>query len=222
MRLYLMNTGLALLQSVSRRSIGPLTLTGSVVSGSYNFVPTKNEASIIGPTLLDNSTVPGSVKQTLVSEHETIFSVRLGQDLEFADTTPFGNIMIYTNSQPFIWLVSEIPLNKLKTDTLTRFAGDEYYISGLLRYPYLRSLITYVPSSGLHAKMQVFSTMEDLTIPEHTLSDQVQIDQNTLPNGGNKMIIGSRITDEGYYASPISMLMDKDFGKIIGGSTKGG
>lgn len=198
----------------------PITLTGSQVGSAYNFVPDTaiNMPRAQGDILLDSKMDPNSVKATLIHTHEMAFHVRLDQHTQFDQ---IGHTLIFANNLPFLWNISEIPFSKLYVDPTTHFAGDRYIFSTVMRYPYIRNLVTYDPNNGRHAKFPVYGHIYQVVEAAHEQCDQISVEKNDLWFGQGNPFIAHRF-DNAWYSSPLMRRLDKNVRIIDGGTTKTG
>lgn len=210
--------GANLLQQAQINAISPPTITGSQVYSAYGFVP-DNTLPNSNLLLIDNMFKSESVKYTPINIHELILTVTINQTFEFAQ---IGSIVLFANSSPFMWAVSDIPLGKLKTNPISHFAGDEYFFSYLLRYAYIRNLLNFTMSNFLTAKFPDFTAIKDITVAPHTLANQATVEQNTLFYGNNRPAVLSRGEFNNWIGSPFMNPVDPNFYKVDSGSTSSG
>jgi hypothetical protein len=217
MKSYLAVQGAQLLRNVQAGQIQKLDLTGSQVGSDFGFIPDDAATQAKGSVVLDKRNVAATVLQTLIVRDKMIFTVRLGQDLEF----DFGNVLIFINNVPFLWMVFDDVVHKQNIDTVAHFAGDEYFLSTVFTYPYIRNLINFNHDRALHANFLKTSDMYSLPVANQVRAQQMVIEQHTLFYGRNQTIVAAKSGSNDWYASPLGFTYGETF-KIDGGKTARG
>jgi hypothetical protein len=216
MQSYLTPAGLALLQVALNtvNAIPSIKFTGLQVGSAAGFTPDSTLTTAQGDILVDAASTPAAVRLTKLQLHELILTAVIDRKIEL---TAVGNVLFFANNTPFLWLVADDAFPKLGLDPIAHFAGDECYLSLIFRFPYIQRLISLPLENGLHAKLPVFNTTHNLTIPQHTLADQCLVEQNNLYYGGNKPFLAARSRGLWLSIPFMGKPVDKNFYKIDGG-----
>lgn len=155
------------------------------------------------------------IYKTIVTEHEIIFTIYLPYYLDFT----VGNIMIKLDGDiPFLWMINSQEFQKGAINNEKHFAGDTYYQSMILRFPFVLARMDLSNIEDFYATARPVSNLFNIHEPTTVEDDQfVLMSGEHFPVNNGRMVYGTEVQGLQWGVPDMMNLNDSDIGTIRGG-----
>jgi hypothetical protein len=182
------------------------------IGSAFGFTPDLSSLDVIDK-VYDGTTA--QIYKTLVTEHEIIFTVYLPYYLDFT----VGNIMIKLDGDvPFLWMIMDQEFKKGAINNEKHFAGDTYYQSMIIRFPYLVDRMDLSNISDFYASARPVSDLFQVPEVTTTEEDQLMLLQGShFPVNNGRMVYATEVQGLWWGVPNMMDINDGDIGTIRGG-----